>query len=267
MANGTKSPAEGYGCQLVRFPGDNRVYILWPVYYMPNNEWPTISPPALRVYNGFKRASVHALESMEITDKSGRNMIIPTRPMEQNRYHLDFIEIEYVKPLEIVNRPIVPPMTAAVTTRAQSNRLKALAKSPTPIEPDEPPLSPNRVPKLISNNEEISPGWNTRPSSTTQDVKRTSRELTAEIIHQRLGHISYDVIQCMCKEGTILGLPKSIQIPTSPCIICLKAKATRLPKGHTVSTDTLRPGQCLHMDFSFFSQSISTRNECPFICH
>ena len=70
MANGTKSPAEGYGCQLVRFPRDNRVYALWPVYYMPNNEWPTLSTtPALRVYNGFRRASVHALESLEITTR------------------------------------------------------------------------------------------------------------------------------------------------------------------------------------------------------
>ena len=254
MANGTKSPAEGYGCQLVRFPRDNRVYALWPVYYMPNNEWPTLSTPALRVYNGFRRASVHALESLEITDKSGRNLTIPTRPIEQNCYHLDFIEIEYVKPLEIVNRPIVPPMTAAVTTRAQSNRLKDIVKTPTPAAPTETPLPPNRVPKLITNEEETHLDGARDTGQQHQAVKRTSHGLTAEILHQRLGHINYDVIQHMCKEGTILGLPKSIQIPTSPCIVCLKAKATRIPKGHTVSTDTLRPGQRLHMDFSFFSK-------------
>ena len=229
MANGTKSPAEGYGYQLIRFPGDKKVYPLWPVYYMPNNEWSTLSTPALRVYNGFERASVHALESLEIIDETGRKLIVPTKPLERSKYHLDFVEVEFVKPSDIVQRPIVSPMTAAVTTRSQS-QLKSTMESLRLPENDEQVTEPGKATKSPSNDEKHRQDGSQDLAESNQIVKRSSRGLSAELIHQRLGHVSYDTIQRMCKEGTIYGLPRSIQIPKNPCIVCLKAKATRIPE-------------------------------------
>jgi len=77
--------------------------------------------------------------------------------------------------------------------------------------------------------------------------------MTLELAHQRLAHVSYDKLVEMCKRGVLLGLPRQVTAPVDPCRVCLKAKATRLPHGGTVSTEHLRPGQQVHMDFSFFN--------------
>ena len=43
------------------------------------------------------------------------------------------------------------------------------------------------------------------------------------------------------------------------CLICWKASTVNLPKGVTLTTENLRPGELIHMDFCF-SEEESIRN-------
>jgi len=99
MANKSKAPAQWHGCALlIQFPGDSQGYPIWPVYYMSEKEWPTLSLPALWAYNAFQLASIHSLDSVEITDSWGWNKKFKMRIEEQVKYNLDFFQREYVRP-------------------------------------------------------------------------------------------------------------------------------------------------------------------------
>lgn len=130
MADGAKSLAQGHGCVLARFNSDKKVYILYPVYHMPKNEWPMISTPALCMYSGFQCASAHALESLKVIDHSGRHSTFPTHPMERRCHHLDFLRTKFVLPigpscsnlgLLLISHRVLP--FAAMLTRSQSHLL------------------------------------------------------------------------------------------------------------------------------------------------
>jgi len=84
MADGVTAMADGFGCALTRIEGSEYIYVLYPSYVMTQNDWPTLSPPALRVYSGLKRASVHALESLELVHANGNVSLFRTRPMERH---------------------------------------------------------------------------------------------------------------------------------------------------------------------------------------
>jgi len=71
-------------------------------------KWPTLSLPALRVYNAFPLASVHSLDSVEITDSRGWNKKFKMRIKEQIKYNLDFLEMEYVRPTPWTPGPASP---------------------------------------------------------------------------------------------------------------------------------------------------------------
>jgi hypothetical protein len=76
--------------------------------------------------------------------------------------------------------------------------------------------------------------------------------MTHALLHQQFLHCSNDVLNTMWRQQTLLGLP---WIPTPryeyDCHVC---NLDKLPQFHskTVSTDTLKPGKLLHMDFAFW---------------
>jgi len=138
LANGSKDWSHGYGCVLVRFSGTSTIMPLYPSYLLPGNDWATISPPAIRVYNGARRATVHSLESLEIVDANGNNMIIPTRRDERLQMHLDFVTVDVVKLISSdvshIPCPDISHHNAAVVTRSRGKRL---AKEASPSVPSD----------------------------------------------------------------------------------------------------------------------------------
>jgi hypothetical protein len=83
--------------------------------------------------------------------------------------------------------------------------------------------------------------------------KAIHSHLTRELVHQRLGHGSDRKLDLMCKNQTLLGLPKR-PFPSCPrvCPVCIKTKFIHPPKGKTVDTSHLSSGEYLHMDFAFW---------------
>ncbi len=88
----------------------------------------------------------------------------------------------------------------------------------------------------------------------TPTVNRSSTyNLSRELIHQRLGHSSHRKLDLMCQNGSLQGLPKRpFPQANKVCPICVKAKFSHPPKGHTVDTTHLRRGELLHIDFAFW---------------
>jgi hypothetical protein len=77
--------------------------------------------------------------------------------------------------------------------------------------------------------------------------------MTRALMHQRFGHISDDLID-MCKEQTLIGLPRfSPPIYAYNCPVYSLEKIPQFKKGKTVTTDRLKPGELLHMDFAFWN--------------
>jgi hypothetical protein len=77
--------------------------------------------------------------------------------------------------------------------------------------------------------------------------------LTRPLVHQRLAHCNYRKLDDMCRNSTLLGLPRKPFLPcTHQCPICLMSKFSHPPKGKTTSTSHLSPGQLLHIDFGFW---------------
>jgi len=78
--------------------------------------------------------------------------------------------------------------------------------------------------------------------------------LTRLLVHQRLGHNSDEVLDSMCPNQSLLGLPKHPFPPQQcPCVICITTKTVNPPKAKSTSTKFLRRGQLLHIDFSFWN--------------
>ena len=300
LANGSKDWSQGYGCVLVRFSGTSTIMPLYPSYLLPGNDWATISPPAIRVYNGARRATVHSLESLEIVDANGNTLIIPTRRDERRQMHLDFVTVDVVKlissDVSCIPCPDISPHNAAVVTRSRGKRLAKdeppsfpsgdtktlddtigrssfsadvcteLSKAPLSLSSDDPGLELSNAPLPLSSDE--SPiASNTvscdksSPSNGSNQVQsddlarqvesRNRRRTQALLFHQRMAHVPFATLQEMARRQLLVGLPRQLLAPDTPCIICLQAKARTLPHGHTVPTEHLRPGQRLHMDFSF----------------
>jgi hypothetical protein len=83
--------------------------------------------------------------------------------------------------------------------------------------------------------------------------------MTRALMHQIFGHCSDDVLDTMCREQTLTGLPR---VPPPryeyDCPVCSLGKLPQFRKGKTASTDNLKPGELLHMDLAFW-HSISDR--------
>ena len=67
----------------------------------------------------------------------------------------------------------------------------------------------------------------------------------------------------MVKMGILMDLPKRKSRryikQTCRCVICWKASTVNLPKGITMNTSSLRPGDLIHLDF-YFLEEVSIRN-------
>ena len=280
MANGSREWSEGYGCVLGKFEGSDKIIPFFPSYLLPRNEWATISPPSIRIYNGARRATVHSLHSFEIVDSDGDTIVVPTHHEERLRMHLDFVTVNIVKlhpsmSVANVSCPTDRPYNAAIVTRSQSKRLE-LSNAPrhadssesvdgtTPtIESSDTPLcsdltnTPSELstapPLLVPSDTEDDdlPPDETNDTLVRQQENRQRRRAQAFLIHQRMGHVPFTVLQEMARREMLHGLPKKLLVPDEPCLICLQAKGRTLPHGQTMSTDNLRAGQRVHMDYSF----------------
>lgn len=101
-----------------------------------------------------------------------------------------------------------------------------------PISSSDPLSTP--IPKVFSANSEAS--------------------LTRLLAHQRLAHNSDEVLDTMCRNQSLLSLPKQpFPSRSCPCIICITAKFMHPPKAKTTSYVLTRRGQLLHIDFWFWS--------------
>jgi len=85
--------------------------------------------------------------------------------------------------------------------------------------------------------------------------------------HQHLGHGQDKVLDTICQQQSLLGLPKH-PYPQQKClsIICITTKTTHPPKAKMSSSTLTSRGQLLHIDFSFWmitsNQSTMAKIEC-----
>lgn len=97
------------------------------------------------------------------------------------------------------------------------------------------PITSSSIPKTIQANKTYISPW------------------THPLVHQRLAHCNHRKLDEMCRNSTLLGLPRKPFPPcTKHCPVCLMSKFSHPPKGPTASTSHLLPGQLLHIDFGFW---------------
>ncbi len=78
--------------------------------------------------------------------------------------------------------------------------------------------------------------------------------LTRLLVHQRLGHGCDTVLDTMCRNQTLLGLPKRpFPSRSCPCPICITTKFTNTPKVKQTLCPSTVKGELLHIDFSFWN--------------
>ena len=74
-------------------------------------------------------------------------------------------------------------------------------------------------------------------------------------VHRILAHTLDEKVDKIVKLNILLDLPKRKSKRCNKekcrCIICWKVSTVYLPKGVTMNTDTIRPGEILRMDFCF----------------
>ena len=77
-------------------------------------------------------------------------------------------------------------------------------------------------------------------------------------IHRKLSLIKEEKLEKMCKEETIKDMlkrcSKRFNHNKKTCLICIIGSKTSLPKGITINTDNLRPGELIHLDFYFLNE-------------
>jgi hypothetical protein len=77
--------------------------------------------------------------------------------------------------------------------------------------------------------------------------------MTHALMHHIFGHCSEDILDTMCREQTPTGLPR---VPPPQyeydCPVCSLGKLPQFRKRKTASTDNLKPGELMHMDFTFW---------------
>ena len=93
------------------------------------------------------------------------------------------------------------------------------------------------------------------PSVNKGIFTKLGHNLSYEQLHRRLSHVCEKKIASMCKQQTLIGLPK-----TKPkrhhasciCAICTITKQKNRNKGKTVDTSSYTLGQVIHLDLTFF---------------
>ncbi len=88
----------------------------------------------------------------------------------------------------------------------------------------------------------------------TVNTSRGSTTLTRDLVHQRLANSCDDIVDKICIDQTMLGLPKS-PFPKRTCQCPLYALASlTCPRGKFLDSSLLRRGQLLHIDFAFWDK-------------
>ena len=75
----------------------------------------------------------------------------------------------------------------------------------------------------------------------------------SRIIHQWSSHVSIDRLKPMEIKGLLESFPKHFPDLEEPRLICILAKATKIPRGPTIDVSKFLPGFMLQMGSSFFN--------------
>ena len=227
QVTGETGTYDGIGIVLIRI--DQQLIIpLYPTYLMRGNPQNTISPTAIKKYNECRSVRMEALDWIRITNHEGKSVRIHTDQKLINSEALDYIKVDIME------------------TSTKQCQIEYISR----------PSTSRNYPSEIS-----TPPMINHAFSKNESLDRT-------MIHRRLGHLSHDKILKMTKLKTITDLPQRISKSHNPqckCIICLKASSVHFPKGMTMSTENLLPGQLIHMDFCFIEIESIRKFTCALI--
>ena len=76
----------------------------------------------------------------------------------------------------------------------------------------------------------------------------TATTVDMKIWHERFGHLGYDNLKKLCKEGMVSGMSVDGKQPCGPCEGCLTGKQTRLPFPKKSERSTTKPLELVHSD-------------------
>ena len=93
----------------------------------------------------------------------------------------------------------------------------------------------------------------------------SAKIFTAELIHQKCGHLFHGRITELAKRKLVDGLTVSIPQLQHDCPICLATKSIRHPRQPMRDYTLLKPGQQMHMDFCFVPHT-SIRGYTAILC-
>ena len=79
--------------------------------------------------------------------------------------------------------------------------------------------------------------------------------LSPQLIHQKCGHFFNDRTRELAEKELIAGLPKKLPKLEHTCPICIKSKANHHPRRPPSDYTLLRPGEQLHMDWTFIGET------------
>ena len=206
---------EAIGPGIVLVRINNMFIPLYPCFFMPDNPQNTLGNNALKKYNNFRSVRQEAIEWVRFTDAKGKSTRINVDKDSVNSQLLDYIRIE-------------------ICELAESGNDKSSAQ------PTSAPTIHNTIAPIINH-----------CFKETEDVDWT-------IIHRRLAHTNDDKMNEMGRKEIILGLPKreskKYRKFKCSCWICWRASMYAVPHGITMSTENLRPGELIHIDFYFMNE-------------
>ena len=220
----TGDPGQYTGIGIVLGRIGNIIIPLYPSYLMVDNPQNTISTTAIKQYNEYRSVRTEALEWVKFTSAEGQSARVHTERKTVEKEVLDYIKIDIMR-----------------TTTEQKDRECYISAAPEIKQ------------QIVS--EFITP-------PTTNHAFCKNDILDDTIVHRRLGHAMDEKVNKMAKLNILLDLPKRksqrYKKQTCRCIICWKASTVNLPKGITMTTNNLRPGELIHMVFCFFRGNFNT---------
>ena len=215
------------GIGIVRIRLNNQVIIsLYPCYHIATNPQNTFSPTALEKYNHYKSARIEALGWFIIVTPSGKVVHVLSDPIKILSECLDYIKLDII-------------------TTSFSISPNTSHHSPTPSPEPSPHLHPLLACPQINN-----------------AFCHNNKNLDYLLVHRQLSHSSNSKLMLMCKRNILTDLPQlpgaDIVLLVCNCWICWKDSLSATPKGMTMNTDSLIPGELIYIDF-FFVDVVSIR--------
>ena len=194
-------------------------------YYAPTFPQYTLSPPAIKHYNSYRSVRTEALSWVRLVSETGKKIFLQMVKEHHSSELLDYSIIEIMTFSDSTDKP--------ASSKVPSFSMSSAPEIPTSIVC---PIVPAKV-----------------HHSFSSDINMA----TYLLLHRRLCHASKDKFRIMCQRKTILGLPErfSQRLLTGGiiCWICDAAAMTDIPKGITMNTSILQPGELIHIDFCFIN--------------